>query len=75
MLEYRLNGSWKLEIIGKDHGLIPGGSMEAAVPGSVYGTLLENALIPDPYYRDNELLVLPLMENYFVYSKVFEAMP
>lgn len=75
MLEYRLNGSWKLEIIGKDHGLIPGGSMEAAVPGSVYGTLLENALIPDPYYRDNELLVLPLMENDFVYSTVFEAKP
>ena len=40
------------------------------MPGSVYGTLLENALIPDPYYRDNELLVLPLMENDFVYSTV-----
>ena len=75
MLEYILNGSWRLEIVGKDHGLIPEGSMAAAVPGSVYGALLENKLIPDPFYRDNELLVLPLMENDFVYSTVFEAAP
>lgn len=73
MIKHVLNGKWSLEIEGKDRGLLPGGKTEAKVPGSVYGTLLSQELIPDPFYRDNELKVLPLMDNDFIYSTVFSA--
>lgn len=75
MLKNILNGIWNFEIIGKDRGLIPEGKMQTKVPGSVYGALLEKGLIPDPFYRDNELKVLPLMDNDFVYSRTFTAEP
>ncbi len=71
MLKNSLNGSWGLQIIGKDASLLPEGGIEAKIPGSVYGALLEKGLIPDPYYRDNELKVLPLMDNDFCYTTVF----
>ncbi len=71
MLKQILNGKWDFEIIGKDRELLPEGRIKAEVPGSVYSTLLEQELIPDPFYRDNELKVLPLMDNDFAYSTVF----
>lgn len=71
MLKKILNGSWNLKIRGKDSELLPKDGIEAKVPGSVCAALLENDLIPDPFYRDNELKVLPLMENDFSYSTVF----
>jgi len=71
MLQYSLNGAWKLHIIGKDAHLLPEGGMEAEVPGTVYGALLAKNLIPDPYYRDNELKVLPLMDNDFCFMTEF----
>lgn len=73
MLKQILNGKWDFEIIGKDRGLLPEGRIKAEVPGTVYSTLLEQELIPDPFYRDNELKVLPLMDNDFAYSTVFAA--
>lgn len=68
-----LDGTWNLKITGRDAGLLPREGIEAAVPGSVYGALLEKGLIEDPYYRDNELKVLPLMENDFVYETCFQV--
>lgn len=73
MLIKNLNGKWNLEIIGKDAALLPENKIEAEIPGSVYGALLKNALIPDPFYRDNELKLLPLMENDFAYSRSFSV--
>ena len=73
MLKQSLNGTGTLEIIGKDSGLLPKGIVCADIPGSVYATLLKEELIPDPYYRDNELKVLPLMDNDFVYRRTFTA--
>ena len=73
MIKHVLNGKWNLEIEGKDSSLLPGGRIEAKVPGTVYSTLLSQELIPDPFYRDNELKVLPLMDNDFIYSTVFSA--
>lgn len=66
-----LNGRWKLNIIGKDAALLPEDGIRANVPGTVYGALLAEKLIPDPYYRDNELEVLPLMENDFSFTTEF----
>lgn len=71
MLKNILNGNWKLQVIGKDAELTPGEGLPAAVPGSVYGALLAQERIPDPYYRDNELSVLPLMDNDFSFSTEF----
>ncbi len=73
MIRESLNGIWKLHIIGNDSGLLPEEGIEAGVPGSVYGALLEKKLIPDPYYRDNELKVLPLMDNDFCYTTEFSV--
>lgn len=71
MLKSYLNGKWNLQIIGKDAALLPEGGIEAQIPGSVYSALLEKELIEDPFYRDNELKVLPLMDNDFCYETTF----
>ena len=45
----------------------------ATVPGSVYGDLLANGVIEDPYWRDNELKALELMKEDFEYVGVFDG--
>ena len=63
-----LNGSWRLDCIAAGYE-----NVAATVPGSVYHDLLNADLIGDPFYRDNENRVFPLMENDFTYSRVFEV--
>lgn len=67
MLTKKLHDNWKMY-----SGLCKEGVL-AAVPGSVYNDLLENGLMEDPYYRDNELKALKIMENDFEYVTVFSA--
>ena len=66
MKKLLLNGIWTLEIPG-----IGFGNVSAQVPGSVYHDLLQNGLMEDPFYRDNEMKALALMDNDFVYSRSF----
>lgn len=66
MLTYDLDGIWQLQAGGHQ--------IEAKVPGSVYSALLENRLMEDPYYKDNELKALELMKQDFEYSRSF-ALP
>lgn len=47
--------------------------MEAAVPGSVYNDLLSNGVMEDPYYRDNEMQALKLMDSDYEYVTCFGA--
>ena len=61
-----LNGSWTLEVPGSAFGAVA-----ASVPGSVYHDLLTAGLIPDPFYRDNEMDALKFMDNDFHYSRAF----
>ncbi len=68
MVKIDLGGEWQLKILGENVYNIPQEWMPAQVPGSVYATLLELGKMPDPYYRDNELTALKLMENDFVYE-------
>ncbi len=70
----KLNKDWTLKILGKDAALTKDG-IQAPVPGTVYGALLKEGLIEDPYYRDNELKVLPLMDNDFEYTTTFTVTP
>lgn len=64
MKKLMLNGEWKLDF--KDWHIA-----SAAVPGSVYSALLNEGLIPDPYYRDNETEALKLMDEGCEYSLEF----
>ncbi len=66
-----LDEKWSLEIVG-DNVFNVKGKIKASVPGTVYGALLDNELMPDPYYRDNELKALKLMNNDFIYDTEFE---
>ena len=66
MKRVTLNGAWTLEIPGSSFPIVP-----ATVPGSVYHDLLAAGQIPDPFYRDNEMEALKLMDNDFVYSRSF----
>ncbi len=66
-----LDGDWKLKILGENVYGIGNEEIPAKVPGSVYGTLMEEKLIPDVYYRDNELKATKLMDNDFEYSRTF----
>ena len=66
MKKQLLNGSWTLQIPGSSFGPVP-----AVVPGSVYHDLLTAGRIPDPFYRDNEMDALKLMDHDFCYSRSF----
>ena len=60
-----LSQNWQMKIFGENVYGIANEWMDAEVPGSVYGNLLKKGLIPDPYYRMNELDALKLMEQDF----------
>ncbi len=45
---------------------------KATVPGTVYSDLLDNGLMEDPYYRDNEDKALKLMDFDYEYQSEFE---
>ncbi len=71
MTEQLLSQNWTLTILGDNVYHIGGDPIPASVPGSVYSCLLENKLMPDPYWRDNELDALKLMGNDFIFAETF----
>lgn len=68
-----LNGDrWQMWIVGdQDVYGVNGQALPVAIPGSVYGNLLQQGLMPDPYDRMNELTALPLMDNDFIFETDF----
>ncbi len=64
-------GSWKMQIVGENVYGIAQEDIPAVIPGSVYGNLLSQGLIPDPYDGMNELTALKLMENDFRFLTTF----
>ena len=65
---YSLNGEqWLMRQAGQEQW------RKAKVPGSVYADLMRDGTLPDPFYRENELEAFALLENDFVYQRVFEA--
>ena len=64
MQRFDLNGIWNLK----------GGEYDCngTIPGSVYSFLLDNKLINDPFYRDNELKCVGIMDNEFEFSRKFD---
>lgn len=73
MNKMSLNGDkWRMEILGEaDVYGVNGRELPARIPGSVYGNLLRQGLMPDPYDGMNELEALRLMENDFRFWTVF----
>ena len=72
MQTINLDGTWLLQIFDRQElQIYP--TIQAQVPGSVYRSLLDAGHIADPFWRDNELTVLPLMEHRFVYTRDLEV--
>ena len=64
MEKFLLNGEWN--ITSKTYNTV------GQVPGSVYGALLNNGLIEDPFYRDNEATAMFVMDEEFVFTRTFD---
>ena len=62
-----LNGDWKLY---QEDNPAP---IPAVVPGCVHTDLLAAGEIPDPFYRDNELQVLWVGEEEWLYRRAFSV--
>lgn len=73
MHKMTLNGdNWLMRIEGEqDIYGVNGRDIPAVIPGSVYGNLPQQELMPDPYEGMNELDALKLMENRFQFQTVF----
>ena len=68
-----LKDNWTLTVIGENVYGIEEKPIETCVPTTVYKTLLDKELIPDPFYRDNELDALKLMDNDFAFETKFSV--
>ena len=66
MITKLLHDNWQMKIVGQDF-------MPVTIPGSVYSGLLENGKMEDPFWRDNELAALKLMDNDFVFKTSFDV--
>lgn len=69
MVQQKLQDGWQLQIVQT------GETMAAVVPGSVYGDLLRNGRMENPFWRDNEDAALRLMDNDFLYTAQFDVCP
>jgi beta-mannosidase len=62
----RLDGTqWRMRRAGETEWL------PAAVPGSVYADLIDSGRMDDPYWRDNEMASLALMDYDYEYQTTF----
>ena len=67
MSKINLNGSWQLKDT-KDLQWLT-----TLVPGTVFATILEHGLVPDPYYRDNEDAVQDFFRSDYEYKCEFDV--
>ena len=65
MKSMKLNANWKMKEINATEWT------PATVPGTVYADYLKAGKMEDPYWRDNELKALELMEHDYVYETSF----
>lgn len=78
-----LNQNWKFSLSEKSKGIenIPAGLIEpgkwfnAVVPGTIHTDLLNNKLIDDPYFADNELKIGWITQQDWVYKTEFDLNP
>ncbi|SCX97756.1 beta-mannosidase [Butyrivibrio sp. INlla14] len=65
MITRNLHDNWTMRRMDQDTWY------KAVVPGTVYTDLMNNGLMEDPYYRDNEDKALALMEYDYEYKMSF----
>ncbi|MCR5596516.1 MAG: glycoside hydrolase family 2 protein [Lachnospiraceae bacterium] len=71
MKKQSISNNWTMRIIGENvYGMDQ--EIPVSIPGSVYSAMLEGGYMPDPFYRDNELEALKLMDNDFEFKATFE---
>ena len=63
MKKTSLSGTWRMTGNGYD--------CTGTIPGSLYSFLLDNKLMEDPFYRDNELSALDLTYFDYTFERVF----
>lgn len=64
-----LSDNWKMHPVDESEYIA------ADVPGSVYGDLLANGRMEDPFWKDNELQACELMEKDYEYIESFDPQP
>ena len=64
MKKFDLCGKWRMTGNGYD--------VVDTVPGSVYSFLLNNGLVPDPFYRNNEKIFFELSDHEYAFEKRFD---
>lgn len=62
-----LDRNWQMRRFGGNETFRP-----AVVPGTVYTDLLRNGDMEDPFWKDNEIRALPLMEEDYEYETRFD---
>lgn len=65
MKKLTLHDNWKMHRVGEEEWI------PAVVPGSVYGDLLREGKMEDPFWKDNELEALKLMDYDYEYVTCF----
>jgi len=60
-----LNGIWKMKCTDENNWY------KANVPGTVFNDLLNNGVIDDPFYRDNEIKALEIAAKDYEYKREF----
>ncbi len=71
MRRMKIDDNWKLSLVRDNPWLPPGQTIRTDLPATVYGTLLGAGRIPDPFAGENELQLLPVMGNDFVFETSF----
>lgn len=66
MLQQFLTDGWQLRKEGEE-------TQPAVVPGTVYTDLLRNGNMEDPFWKDNEIRALALMDSDYEYETVFDC--
>ena len=66
MIQQYISDKWQMRRMG-------GSLQPAVVPGTVYTDLLRNGNMEDPFWKDNEIRALPLMEDDYEYEVSFDS--
>jgi beta-mannosidase len=69
MKKQLLNGLWQFYALEENHPFHS--PMQGTVPGSLYKDLLDQQLLDDPFYRDNEDIFTELTRHAFLYQRSF----
>jgi len=64
-----LNGLWTMTDLGSER------TLPAHVPGTVAATLIEQQVMPDPYWRENEASVQPAFAVDYEFGREFDIDP